>query len=464
MGRGKRIAAVTAAVTVVLGCATASGAMAATPELVKDIAPLGASSHPASLTKVGDTLFFVANDGAGGRRLWMSDGTEPGTHPVTSTPVEDNDGPSNLTAVGNRLFFVDTDSTHGRELWISDGTPSGTHMVRNIQPGYSWSNPRYLTAADGGVYFSAFKTGIGEELWFSDGTGSGTHLVRDIARGPESSHPRWTARIGNRICFSAIQPSSGAEPWCSNGTKAGTRLIRDIRPGDAGSSPDAFVRFHGRLYFEAWRRTGSQLWKTTGTRHGTGLLVDLGSVEGGSGAQLLGPAGGKLYFLSFHGSRDQFLWSSAGSRRHTHKVAPLAGRAENGLGTFAGFRGRLFFTNRTHRDGREPWVSDGTRAGTRMLKNIAPGNDASNPGSLTPAAGVLYFAAQDATHPTPTTHGDELWSSDGSAAGTAMVADINPGPDSSQPAGLVRVGSLLFFSAYDPAHGYELWKLALPTK
>ena len=39
----------------------------------------------------------------------------------------------------------------------------------------------------------------------------------------------------------------------------------------------------------------------------------------------------------------------------------------------------------------------------------------------------LYFSAYDGTN------GNELWESDGTAAGTVMVKDINPGADGSYP-------------------------------
>src|SRR5947209_8369307 len=66
--------------------------------------------------------------------------------------------------------------------------------------------------------------------------------------------------------------------------------------------------------------------------------------------------------------------------------------------------------------------------------------------------GALYFAATDLTH------GTELWKTDGTAAGTVIVDDIDPGTLGSNPTSLTVVGSTLFFAASDGVHGPELWE------
>ncbi len=102
--------------------------------------------------------------------------------------------------------------------------------------------------------------------------------------------------------------------------------------------------------------------------------------------------------------------------------------------------------------GAELWKTDGTAEGTVMVKDINPGTSGSNPLQLTNANGVLFFVATDKA-------GKELWRSDGTAAGTYMVKDIFPKSGSSNPASITYAeNSGIYFAANDGLHGYELWK------
>ena len=71
--------------------------------------------------------------------------------------------------------------------------------------------------------------------------------------------------------------------------------------------------------------------------------------------------------------------------------------------------------------GTELWHSDGTSAGTTLVADIAASSANADPGSLVNVNGTLFFSATDSVH------GRELWKSDGTAGGTGLVADINPG-------------------------------------
>ena len=117
--------------------------------------------------------------------------------------------------------------------------------------------------------------------------------------------------------------------------------------------------------------------------------------------------------------------------------------------------GMLFFRAVDSSHGSELWKSDGTEAGTVRIKDIYPGTGSSLPGDgeLTNVNGTLFFRADDGSS------GWELWKSDGTEAGTVRVKDIYPGSGSSELHYLTNVNGTLFFSADDGSHGSELWAL-----
>ena len=113
----------------------------------------------------------------------------------------------------------------------------------------------------------------------------------------------------------------------------------------------------------------------------------------------------------------------------------------------------LYFQQSDATNGGELWRTDGTAAGTTLVKDIYAGSDGSYPYGFTPFGDYLYFYANDGTN------GSELWRTDGTAAGTTLVKDINTnGTDSSNPGSLQALGAHLYFSASDVSSGWELWR------
>ncbi len=97
---------------------------------------------------------------------------------------------------------------------------------------------------------------------------------------------------------------------------------------------------------------------------------------------------------------------------------------------FTAVGSRVFFVG----DNGELWISDGSAASTRMVKeDMWPGIGSSSPASLTAVENRLFFSASDPAH------GRALWVSDGSEAGTFLVQDIAPGPEGSLPENLTLI-------------------------
>jgi ELWxxDGT repeat protein len=54
-------------------------------------------------------------------------------------------------------------------------------------------------------------------------------------------------------------------------------------------------------------------------------------------------------------------------------------------------------------------------------------------------------------------NGSELWKSDGTEAGTVLIKDINFGANNSAPSYITKVGRKFYFVAIDDIYGRELW-------
>jgi ELWxxDGT repeat protein len=115
-------------------------------------------------------------------------------------------------------------------------------------------------------------------------------------------------------------------------------------------------------------------------------------------------------------------------------------------------RGQVYFTANDGIHGNELWRTDATEAGTSMVVDLCPGSCSGQPGSFAVLGGALYFHADDGVH------GVELWSSDGTQAGTVLVADIVPGLAGSTPDELVALGEHILFAAETENAGRELWR------
>jgi ELWxxDGT repeat protein len=372
------------------------------------------------------------------------------------------------------LYYAFDDGVHGTELWRSDGSDTGTWMVADINQGEKGSNPTEMFVLDGDLYFAATDGNTagdhGVELWKSDGTEAGTSMVADINPGKASSDPGDFVEMGGILYFQATDGNTaadhGVELWKSNGTEAGTSMVADINPGKASSDPGDFIEMGGILYFHATDGNsagdhGVELWKSNGTEAGTTRVADINTGKDSSNPQDFVEVGGILYFQATDGNtaadHGVELWKSDGTEAGTSMVRDInPGKASSNPGDLVEVGGILYFNatdgNTAADHGVELWKSDGTEVGTTMVADINVGKDSSNPANLTNVDGELYFSADDGTH------GSELWKSDGSAGGTVMVLDINKGADDSSPRFFNNYDGVLIFAADDGEHGYEPWK------
>ncbi len=319
----------------------------------------------------------------------------------------------------------------------------------------------FLTAVGATLFFVARDGVHGWELWKSDGTGAGIVLVKDInpsgssnPGGPGGAFPGAPTSVGGTLFFPADDGVHGFELWKTDGTRVRTTLVKDINRASS-SAPCLLTRVRRTLFFEANSKLpsfgGTQLWKSDGSRAGTVLVKSFAEPSDftySSCYQLaeLTSADGTLYFEGDDGVHGSELWKSDGTRAGTRMVKDINPEGPTSLNYFhwlTNVQGTVYISADDGVHGSELWKSDGTKAGTVMVKDINP-TGGSGPHNLTAVGRTLFFEASDGVH-------DGLWRSDGTGAGTVMVKDIDV-------IGSADVGGTLFLNADDGVHGFEVWK------
>ena len=260
--------------------------------------------------------------------------------------------------------------------------------------------------------------------------GNAGHTVRDLAAGSILV----SALVG---CGSGGAPP-GNTPF----------LVKDIAAGQSSSSPSQFTLSGRFAYFAASDPAhGRELWRTDGTSAGTVLLKDIDPGPSGRASLFeLTDVNGVLFFTAIDAEHGDELWRSDGTEAGTFLVSDVnpgpqlsqPTRGSSFPSSLTNVNGRLFFVGCDEETGNELWTSDGSEAGTRMVKDIIPG-----PGIPPNPAGSPRSACRDSPSPSMLTAmngivyffvtlpelGREVWRSDGTAEGTYLVKDAHPGPD-----------------------------------
>jgi ELWxxDGT repeat protein len=278
--------------------------------------------------------------------------------------------------------------------------------------------------------------------------GQPAYLVRDLFPGSDEQlgvYPSGLFSAGDRVYFfgsargtapNRLIPDDRVALWATDGSAAGTLPLAVV--GGRG----AYLATLGSLVLFL---DGPLLWRSDGTRAGTlpltasgpGVLFDSGS----GGNYALG--GGLLYFVGCQANCGQ-LWRTDGTAAGTRMVADLAGSTPLGSRGFiralTAFRSWIFFLSPAGTDGTSSqlWRSDGTASGTSSFSTFIPG-------WLTPSDRTLYLTGADP-------QGNlRLWVTDGESQPQPIAAF------KSSSTWLKTAGSRIYFLADDGIHGEQIW-------
>lgn len=402
-------------------------------------------------------LYFNMRDSAGSYSVYRTDGTVGGTLLLKVIPQV-----ANFQEYNNEVYFGYVDVANGgSQLWKTDGSVAGTQLIKTF--GGDAIAPNSFIVFNNKLYFTAdtATTLQRRRLFVSDGTAAGTYILDPNLFEAGRDY----AIINNKLIFTAsaeLDSPMKKEAYITDGTLAGTGMLKDINPGAPASNPSGFITYAGKVYFFANTATeGNELWVTDGTTAGTSIVTDLYAGTGnGLQYQLISCVyNNKLYFAGDNGTTGRELFETDGTAGGTQLIKDIAaGSTNSNLSGIVVVGGKMVLTANDGNSGFELWSSDGTATNTSLLMDINAGSGAgvyniSQRNVL--CADRLYFDADNGNN------NIEPWVTDGTAAGTVLLGEINPAivnPGSVDYETVYRkMNGKVYFAAYEPGTGREMY-------
>lgn len=451
-------------------------------QLVADLAPNGASSFPRLLGQIGDTLIvsaYAGNVGSGTqparRQIYALDPSDSSYVTLTQFPpvLPNDDGVllepfSRLASLGSHVVFQrHTDDS----LWSTDGTPAGTQRLPVPSPATYADPGRLVCALQDRLLF--LRSGAGAlQLWASDGEAAGTGMIAEF---PGQQNAIAAVRDGAGCYFLLTQNGPGWTLVQSNGSSAGTGVVE----ASSSTLATAMTAAGGAAFVMEWdpaasttaarlRRAGQSapIWSGADVCLepflavvGGRLVFSAPSGDAQNACHVLvsdGTAGSvrtvqhdgaplKLRFVDYYPLGDTLLVTHDAALT---RIDPLAATATSSVTPFgldllrhdtAVLDNSIYFAMLGN-EGTEPWRSDGTRNGSRLLADLAQmgASGVDGPSRAVARDGKLMFLDSNSA----------LWRSDGTEAGT--YPRMTPVYDSRHVIALLPFGDGFLFATHQP--------------
>ncbi|MEO7793557.1 MAG: hypothetical protein ABIV06_02200, partial [Thermoanaerobaculia bacterium] len=222
------------------------------------------SDGEARIEIVGGKAYFIATDGVAANRLWSA-GSRPEELRSWVENVAFDYSQGFLALAGGSVFVPTVDDQGGTHLFVSNGTDAGTHEVSTgcVDPCYLY--PSALASTSTTFYFTGNHPGAPSATLYATRPPftSAEPLYDALREGPlfDSATSRSAAVVGEMVYFAASQGSGSGEPWLTAGTPATTTMIRRLAIRESSSDPKRLrASAEGALAFTADFQYPDRVW------------------------------------------------------------------------------------------------------------------------------------------------------------------------------------------------------------
>ena len=304
-----------------------------------------------------------------------------------------------VVTIGNTIYFVGTDNVHGQALWKYNTATRGYALVKDIYPGAGTETITGLVALNNKIYFTASADPANGmyDVYMSDGTTAGTVLLFASSTSENfSGGAAYLMNAGSFIYFETQVTGQGNYLYSINGSTL--TQLKQIYSGGYGPFEISFhnsASYGGYFFFMGYDDIhGSEIWRSDGTAAGTDVYADLSYNSSGGGGILTN-------FYDFVAVNNQLFFQGiyktfANSQEELHsglfKIASpssapvqfydyiMNGEIGGNLGSAdqknkpAVLNNTLYFEGALpNADGGDLWRTDGTTAGTYLVKHFTGG-------------------------------------------------------------------------------------------
>lgn len=418
----------------------------------------GAVVHPALVVTPNNLSPMSSGEVS---NLIVSGGVPPYSYEIVNTAIG--------STIGRGMYVAginETSANVSETIRISDSVGQNLSVATSIkgrkitkkvsatfgttQGSVAFYNDLAVATPNGKIFMAADDGVRGVELWVSNGQAEDAVLVKEFTPGSGGTEIRSILPFGNNaLIFIPPTNSSAGQMWLSDGTTQGTVLISSSigNIGETNIGIGMNKEYNGKLYFILQETDGPRLWVTNGNESGTLRLTD-------SWTNILNMevANGYMFYVANAPGMGNEMWRTDGTIAGTVVIKDINGNFRDSVpGEYnisVAYNNELYFVATDGIVGEELWKTDGTEAGTVLVKDIntdpsAPFFNGSYIRNMHVFKNKIYFFVRKNFDGSLV---NSLWSSDGTSAGTVQAIALDNNTSNQDLNGIFSTNNTLYFS------------------